>query len=181
MVLYIRRQRKFIFFAAMYKTEDFLPPSPGSEAVSISGVPPFSLGARALFSPPYHPARADFGATPKRVTIPSWGNLMEGDCASTESANCFAAAKRTEARTIRHFAENFAGVLKYTVPMDKVYDNLSIGTCDGVNRSAESLTKPATYPARGIWSAISNGQSARLITGDILVRLQGGPPKIDFY
>ena len=93
MVLYIRRQRKFIFFAAMYKTEDFLPPSPGSEAVSISGVPPFSLGARALFSPPYHPARADFGATPKRVTIPSLGNLMEGDCASIESANCFAAAK----------------------------------------------------------------------------------------
>lgn len=77
----------------MYKTEDFLPPSPGSEAVSISGVPPFSLGARALFSPPYHPARADFGATPKRVTIPSWGNLMEGDCASIESANCFAAVK----------------------------------------------------------------------------------------
>lgn len=93
MVLYIRRQRKFIFFAAMYKTEDFLPPSPGAEAVSISGVPPFSLGARALFSSPYHPARADFGATPKRVTIPSWGNLMEGDCASIESANCFAAAK----------------------------------------------------------------------------------------
>jgi hypothetical protein len=77
----------------MYKTEDFLPPSPGSEAVSISGVPPFSLGARALFSSLYHPARADFGATPKRVTIPSWGNLMEGDCASIESANCFAAAK----------------------------------------------------------------------------------------
>ena len=101
---------------------------------------------------------------------------MEGDCASIESVLCFAAAKRTEARTIRHFAENFAGVLKYTVPMDKVCDNLSIGTCDGVNRPAESLTKPATYPARGIWSAISNGQSARLITGDILVRLQGGPP-----
>ena len=106
---------------------------------------------------------------------------MEGDCASIDSVLCFAAAKRTEARTIRHFAENFAGVLKYTVPMDKVCDNLSIGTCDGVNRPAESLTKPATYPARGIWSAISNGQSARLITGDILVRLQGGPPKIDFY
>ena len=80
---------------------------------------------------------------------------MEGDCASIESVLCFAAAKRTEARTIRHFAENFAGVLKYTVPMDKVCDNLSIGTCDGVNRPAESLTKPATYPGRGISAAPS--------------------------
>lgn len=78
---------------------------------------------------------------------------MEGDCASIESVLCFAAAKRTEARTIRHFDENFAGVLKYTVPMDKVCDNLSIGTCDGANRPAESLTKPATYPARGISAA----------------------------
>ena len=60
-------------------------------------------------------------------------------------------------------------------------DNLSEGACGSTNRPAESLTQSATYPARGIWSAISNGQSARLITGDILVRLQGGPPKIDFY
>lgn len=59
-------------------------------------------------------------------------------------------------------------------------DHFREGACGSVNRPAESLTQPATYPARGIWSAISNGQSARLITGDILVRLQGGPPKNRF-
>ena len=105
---------------------------------------------------------------------------MEGDCASIESVLCFAAAKRTEARTIRHFAENFAGVLKYTVPMDKVCDNLSIGTCDGVNRPAESLTKTATYPARGIRFFSSKVEQAAH-NCRALVRFQEEPPKIDFY
>ena len=56
-------------------------------------------------------------------------------------------------------------------------DNLSEGARRITNRPSGSLTKPPIYPERGIWSAISNGQSARLITGDILVRLQGGPPE----
>lgn len=59
-------------------------------------------------------------------------------------------------------------------------DNLSEGACGSVNRPAESLTQPATYPERGIRFFSSKVEQAAH-NCRALVRFQEEPPKIDFY
>ena len=59
-------------------------------------------------------------------------------------------------------------------------DHFREGACGSVNRPAESLTKPATYPARGIRFFSSKVEQAAH-NCRALVRFQEEPPKIDFY
>lgn len=59
-------------------------------------------------------------------------------------------------------------------------DHFREGACGSVNRPAESLTKPATYPERGIWFFSSKVEQAAH-NCRALVRFQEEPPKIDFY
>lgn len=59
-------------------------------------------------------------------------------------------------------------------------DNLSEGACRITNRPSGSLTKPPTYPERGIWFFSSKVEQAAH-NCRALVRFQEEPPKIDFY